>query len=194
LNALYCLSDRDRTEQACLAAAALSPAWKTGTSSGHRDAWCAAVTLRRTVVVWLGNADATGSDALVGQDAAAPLALKILSESDPNGTGFSPPPNFRADIKTVSAPLAADVSKVSLISPINGQEIVCDPALPPTQQRLPLRASGPIDEHLWWFVDGECLGESASDRPLWWSPTAGQHEIRAIASTGQVATADIRIR
>jgi membrane carboxypeptidase/penicillin-binding protein PbpC len=76
---LYCLADPDRTAAVWPAAVACGPAWKTGTSSGHRDAWCAAVTPSRTVVVWLGNADGAGSDTLVGQDVAAPLALQIIA-------------------------------------------------------------------------------------------------------------------
>ena len=77
------------------------PAWKTGTSSGHRDAWCAAVTPSRTVVVWLGNLDGSGSDRLVGADAAA-AARPAASSSQrttapPSGSPrFAPPPAFAA--------------------------------------------------------------------------------------------------
>ena len=87
LMALQCLADPERTRAVWPAAAGLGVAWKTGTSSGHRDAWCAAVTPRRTVVAWLGNADGAGSDALVGQDAAAPLALRVMAAVDPAGRG-----------------------------------------------------------------------------------------------------------
>jgi penicillin-binding protein 1C len=191
--ALYCLADPDRTEQACPSAVALSPAWKTGTSSGHRDAWCAAVTPRRTVVVWLGNADGTASDALVGQESAAPLALKILAATDPGGDGFAPPVDFRADAQMASAEISSDRT-IAMISPVNGQEIVRDPSLPANQQRLSLRASGPADWRLWWIVDGQCLGQFASDQPLWWLPTPGEHEIRVVAENGRAASADIHIR
>jgi len=193
-DALYCLADRDRTEHVCPSAAGLSPAWKTGTSSGHRDAWCAAVTPRRTVVVWLGNADGTGSDSLVGQDVAAPLALKILAANDPGGDGFAPPINFLADAQAGSAKIAADGGKVSIVSPIDGQEIVRDPSLPVNQQRLSLRASGPGDGRLWWFVDGQCMGKCEIDQSMWWVPTPGEHEIRVVADNGRAASADIHIR
>ena len=51
--ALQCLADPVRTRDIFAAAEPSGVAWKTGTSGGHRDAWCAAVTPRRTVVVWL---------------------------------------------------------------------------------------------------------------------------------------------
>jgi len=50
-------------------------AWKSGTSSGCRDAWCAGVTEDRVLVVWLGNLDGRGTADLVGmRDAAGVLA------------------------------------------------------------------------------------------------------------------------
>jgi membrane carboxypeptidase/penicillin-binding protein PbpC len=193
LAALYCLADRDRTEAVWPPAASLAPAWKTGTSSGHRDAWCAAVTPRRTVVVWLGNADGSSSAALVGQDSAAPLALKILTASDPGGAGFDPPPNFRADAQLASATISSGSISVAMISPVNGQEIIRDPSLPARSQRISLRATGPSGQ-LWWFVDGECLGKCVTGETLWWAPTAGEHEIRVAADNGRAASAQITVR
>lgn len=53
-------------------------AWKTGTSSGNRDAWCFAYTRDLTIGVWLGNKNGSGSPSLVGATAAAPCAAAIL--------------------------------------------------------------------------------------------------------------------
>lgn len=53
-------------------------AWKTGTSSGNRDAWCFAYTRDLTVGIWLGNKDGSGSPSLVGATAAAPCAAAVL--------------------------------------------------------------------------------------------------------------------
>jgi penicillin-binding protein 1C len=191
---LYCLSDDQRTAQVCPSAAALWPAWKTGTSSGHRDAWCAAVTPRFTVVVWLGNADGSGSDALVGQDAAAPVALKILAQCDPGGPGFVAPPGFAADERLASQVIQPSAGNLTIISPANGQEIIPDPSLDRGNQRVALRAANSAGGQLWWFVDGDLVGKSSSEEVLWWTPTLGRHELRVVAANGSADAAEIRVR
>ena len=55
-------------------------AWKTGTSWGHRDAWTIAYTPEYTVGVWLGNFDGAPGRGLVGRDAAAPVAARIMEQ------------------------------------------------------------------------------------------------------------------
>jgi penicillin-binding protein 1C len=189
LAALQCLADPDRTADVWPAAVPLGVAWKTGTSSGHRDAWCAAVTPRRTVVVWLGNADGTGSDALVGQDAAAPLALRILSAVDPGGAGFAPPAGF---LTAVAPAVAPPVVPIALVSPADRQEIVRNPDVPADRQRVELRARA--DGAVWWFVDGAALGSSAASTPAWWDPTVGRHEVRAVDGAGHAAVAHVWVR
>jgi penicillin-binding protein 1C len=193
LQALQCIADPERTRRIYPPAVDIAPAWKTGTSSGHRDAWCCGVTPRRTVVVWLGNTDGSRSDALVGQDAAAPLALRIITLVDTAaGANFAPPPwfaNFSAG-KNVSG---ADTSLV-ILSPVNHQTILHDPALPASQQRLALRARFAGDGPIWWFVDGQCLGNCESDEILWWQPTPGSHEVRATTRDGKGANTTIRVQ
>lgn len=53
-------------------------AWKSGTSSGKRDAWCVAVTERDVVVVWLGNKDGRGLADLVGVRTATRVGAEIV--------------------------------------------------------------------------------------------------------------------
>ena len=53
-------------------------AWKTGTSYGHRDAWTIAYNPEYTIGVWLGNFSGKPSKALVGLNAASPVAMKIF--------------------------------------------------------------------------------------------------------------------
>ncbi len=52
-------------------------AWKTGTSWGRRDAWCAGHDGRWVVVVWLGNPSGAPARALAGATAALPVARRI---------------------------------------------------------------------------------------------------------------------
>ena len=53
-------------------------AFKTGTSSGFRDAWTAGFTHERTVVVWLGNADGSPMHEVTGGSGAGPLFADIM--------------------------------------------------------------------------------------------------------------------
>ena len=61
-----------------LPGSAIPAGWKTGTSSGSRDAWCAAFTPEFTVAVWIGNKDGSPIPGLTGLNAAAPCAGMIL--------------------------------------------------------------------------------------------------------------------
>ncbi|MCP3100316.1 penicillin-binding protein 1C [Myxococcus sp. K15C18031901] len=53
-------------------------AWKTGTSTGFRDAWSVGVVGPYVVAVWVGNFDGQPNPAFVGQTAAAPLMFELV--------------------------------------------------------------------------------------------------------------------
>jgi membrane carboxypeptidase/penicillin-binding protein PbpC len=53
-------------------------AFKTGTSSGRRDAWCVAITGMCVVVVWIGNLSGRGEPGLIGSEAAARLMARVV--------------------------------------------------------------------------------------------------------------------
>jgi penicillin-binding protein 1C len=54
-------------------------AWKSGTSSGRRDAWCVGIDDAHVVVVWLGNLDGRGSSDLVGARTATRVMSRLVS-------------------------------------------------------------------------------------------------------------------
>ena len=54
-------------------------AWKTGTSYGHRDAWCIGYSPKLTIGVWLGNFDGKGLSMMSGMDAATPILFALFS-------------------------------------------------------------------------------------------------------------------
>ena len=62
-------------------------AWKTGTSSGFRDAWTIAYNPDFVIGVWLGNPDGRPSRALVGRTAATPVVWDICRRLYPTGNG-----------------------------------------------------------------------------------------------------------
>ncbi|MDP7422545.1 MAG: penicillin-binding protein 1C [bacterium] len=59
---------------------AIRIASKTGTSYGHKDAWCLGFNPEYTVGVWLGNFNGLPSRSLVGREAAAPVVNRIFDK------------------------------------------------------------------------------------------------------------------
>lgn len=62
-------------------------AWKTGTSSGFRDAWTIAFNPEYVIGIWCGNPDGRPSEQLVGRTAAAPLVWSIFRRLHPDNDG-----------------------------------------------------------------------------------------------------------
>ncbi|OCH98571.1 penicillin-binding protein 1C [Legionella jamestowniensis] len=52
--------------------------WKTGTSSGYRDAWSIGSFGPYVLAVWIGNFNNKGNRAFIGKDIAAPLFFEIV--------------------------------------------------------------------------------------------------------------------
>ncbi|MCX8036654.1 MAG: penicillin-binding protein 1C [Candidatus Sumerlaeia bacterium] len=57
--------------------------WKTGTSTGRRDAWAFVFNRHYVVGVWMGNAGGRPSEKLVGADSALPLAARLFRALPP---------------------------------------------------------------------------------------------------------------
>ncbi len=66
-------------------------AWKTGTSFGHRDAWCVGVTPDYAVGVWVGNASGEGRPGLTGTQVAAPVLFDVFKLLPQQTTWFQKP-------------------------------------------------------------------------------------------------------
>ena len=187
---LACLVDRQRTRAACPAVVDLEPAWKTGTSSGHRDAWCVALTPRRCVVVWLGTTRGPGSPALVGAEAAAPVALAILAACDPGGAPW-PPVEMGAATPVVASMLA---TPLVITWPLTGSEILRDPSVPSAQQRLALTCRGGGNGPRWWFINGAPLPSVAAGEPARWAAASGRHQVRVVDQHGHSAQVEVVVR
>ncbi len=52
-------------------------AWKTGTSSGYRDAWTIGIAGHYVLAVWIGNFNNESNQAFIGKQIAAPLFREI---------------------------------------------------------------------------------------------------------------------
>jgi len=66
--------------------------WKTGTSTGHRDAWAFVFNRQYLVGVWVGNNDGRPSKWLVGAQVALPLAARMFRSLEPHNDPDWPEP------------------------------------------------------------------------------------------------------
>lgn len=190
MQTLAALAKPDRTTDLSRAAARLNVAWKTGTSSGHRDAWCAAVTPRRTVVVWLGNAGGDASPALVGRDAAAPLALELIAALDETPAKWESTSIGESAI-AVRLPAPPPRPPLVIVSPAPDRTIQISDDVPVERQRVPLQSAGAGAGNVHWFVDGNHVAASRST--AWWTPAAGVHEVRVVDADGRAADCRVRV-
>jgi penicillin-binding protein 1C len=83
--------------------------YKTGTSTGFRDAWCTGVIGHYVLAVWVGRFDERSNPSFTGRSAAAPLFIRLASrlaeENKIAVAALSPPPgaNLRqVDVCSVS--------------------------------------------------------------------------------------------
>ena len=60
-------------------------AWKTGTSSGYRDAWTIGIVGPYVLAVWIGNFDNQSNQAFIGKQIAAPLFFEIANAMNTQG-------------------------------------------------------------------------------------------------------------
>lgn len=197
------ISDPRRTARVFREACPMRAAWKTGTSSGHRDAWCAAATPARTVIVWMGNVHGRGSRSLVGAEAAAPLALRLAASLHVDGSFW--PSEVTAGVAAPDAgalhqPLLR--SRLTILSPVDGAEILWNSDLAADAQQLLLRAvltNGPDNTlaqsaRLWWFIDNQLVAATCGESQTWWLPIKGEHGLRVIDEQGNSAQVRFQVR
>lgn len=200
------LSDRaSRAPSFGLESALAARVWsavKTGTSVDMRDNWCAGITARYTVAVWLGNFSGAPMHAVTGIDGAAPAWLEIvhaLHAGDGTAAAASAPPtpppgatraggewflagSEQASLTAEAAAVRADTLRFArIISPQSGARIALDPDIPDTHERLLLEASPP-DPRLTFHLDDQPLGSAAD--PVLWQPTRGSHRLTLLAADG----------
>lgn len=72
------LKNTPRNDQSIKGSSQLSVSWKTGTSSGYRDAWTIGAFGPYVLAVWIGNFDNKSNPAFVGKDIAAPLFFELV--------------------------------------------------------------------------------------------------------------------
>ncbi|NLH17074.1 MAG: penicillin-binding protein 1C [Phycisphaerae bacterium] len=157
--------------------------WKTGTSSGRRDAWAVGHNGRFAVGVWVGRFRGTGRLDFVGAEAAEPLLAKVFClPIFKNDTPLDIP---RPIAVTHPLPMPSLPSeRLQILSPEDGRTYL---AIDRTVQ-LPLKTNN--DHPLNWFLNNRLI--SAGDRSI--ELPRGDYRLICADQDGKTASATFVVR
>jgi penicillin-binding protein 1C len=172
------LSCRRRTPRGL--AAGEQPAWfmwKTGTSSGRRDAWAVGHNGRYAIGVWIGRFDGAGSPDFVGIDAAEPLLTRLFQASTFRAFSDPPAPQRLVSSRPMPPPRELQVGP-RIHFPSEGARIVAIDGVGRLRPRV--SAAGRTT----CFLNGR-LTEVSDSQPL--SLPHGVYELRCVDVAGAAA-------
>lgn len=158
--------------------------WKTGTSSGHRDAWALGHNGRYAIGVWVGRFSGAGHVDYVGQEAAEPLLARLFAT-----------PEFR-QLRHPSPSTTWTVSRpYTLTRPATAPLRITTP----TRGDIFLSASGPVvirpatnrEGEARWFLNGRLIAEHRPE-PLHLQP--GRYELRCVDPAGQASAVEFSVQ
>jgi penicillin-binding protein 1C len=131
--------------------------WKTGTSSGRRDAWAVGHNMRYAIGVWVGRFRGTGRLEYVGAQAAEPLLHSLFAL--PGLRLDSDPP--KPDVIRVGRPLSAPrelADDLRITAPGRGETFIA------CGETAVVHASSNRDAGNLWFVNGKLEGKGRTQR------------------------------
>ena len=158
--------------------------WKTGTSSGRRDAWAVGHNGRYALGVWIGRLRGTGHAAYVGSQAAEPIFLDLIQQEALRGEA-PPAPSPLVVVRPIGPPPDAGGGALRILRPAEGAEFVAldgEAIIRPLANRL---------GRLQWFLDGRLLEPHEAHRLVL---PPGRHELRCIDGDGGAAAARFSVR
>lgn len=149
--------------------------WKTGTSSGRRDAFAVGHNGRFAIGVWVGRFRGTGNIDYVGAEAAEPLLANLFNL-----------PLLRANLESQPAepiivrwplPKPAEVGeKLQITTPENNDIFVS------MNNTTIIRPAANCQRSLMWFLNGKMVDDKTADRLVL---SAGSYELSCIDQSGQ---------
>lgn len=159
-------------------------AWKTGTSSGRRDAWAIGHNGRFAIGVWVGHFHGAGHREFVGRDAAEPLLSQLFSLNRLRVEASSPSyDNWNVDRPL---PRPREVTEgLAIRSPRNDASFI---ALNGTTVIHPVATT---QEKVTWFHNGRVLSHHEADRLV---VPPGTHELRAVAASGKSSVVQFTVK
>lgn len=152
--------------------------WKTGTSSGRRDAWAVGHNQRFAVGVWVGRFRGAGRLEYVGAEAAEPLLCGLFDL--PQLRAISDPPEPAPIRVTKPLGLPKEVAEsLRITTPSNDETFIA------CGETAIVHASANHDEANQWFLNGRLEG-CGKARRLNLPP--GAYELRCVSRQGSSST------
>lgn len=161
--------------------------WKTGTSSGHRDAWALGHNGRYAIGVWVGRFSGAGHVSYVGQEAAEPLLARLFAA-----------PEFREHRHPAPGQIWQVSRPYTLTQPATAPLRITTPA----RGDIFLTAAGPVTIHpatnrpaqqaadTRWFLNGQLI---AGGKPAALQLLPGRYELRCIDLQGQATAVEFAV-
>ncbi|MEW6742273.1 MAG: penicillin-binding protein 1C [Planctomycetota bacterium] len=159
--------------------------WKTGTSSGRRDAWAVGHNRRYAAGVWVGRFSGAGHVAYVGRTVAEPLLARIFSLPELRSEECPLPPEPWEVRHPLPSPHGA-AAPLAILEPEDGATY-----LAVSGRAVLLRPRASRDGAFDWFLDGLLL-EAAGDLRLELLP--GTHELRCVDASGRAGVSRFVVR
>lgn len=158
--------------------------WKTGTSSGRRDAWAVGHNRKVAVGIWVGRFSGLGDAELTGAKAAEPLLARAFDLPMLRTEGPSAPVRLWLVARPLPGPLEQS-SRPAILLPSNGSTFIAaggEAVICPRLDR-PFAVT--------WFLNGMRLADTAAERLVL---PQGRYELRCVDGTGVAAAVNFTIR
>jgi penicillin-binding protein 1C len=158
--------------------------WKTGTSSGRRDAWAVGHNRRYAIGVWAGRFRGAGRLEYVGAQAAEPLLCRLFDLPELRAQVDPPRPDPIRVAKPLSLPreLAEDLR---ITSPSMNETFIA------YEGTAVVNASANRDADNLWFLNGKLDGRG-TDRRFVLSP--GAYELQCVGRQGASSSIRFTVR
>lgn len=153
--------------------------WKTGTSSGRRDAWAVGHNRKYAIGVWVGRFGGGGDTQYVGGRAAEPLLARLFALPAIRTLEAPPAPAPRPPSRPLAPPREL-AGPLRVLSPTADARFVAVDGIAVVHPR-----ANRLDK-LDWFLNDRFLDESSASR-LVLAP--GRYELRCVDASGKNAAA-----
>lgn len=142
--------------------------WKTGTSSGRRDAWAVGHNTRFAVGVWVGRFSGAGNHGYVGRPAAEPILAAIFRLPAIRQMTPPPAPAMWTVVNPLPKPVELD-ARLRILSPQPGDRFVS------LNDQAVIHARANQQGPVYWFLNGQLVG---TDPQIRLTSTPGDYELR----------------